>query len=62
MLSPEMISLITHVATYLGVAGGGAWTVKASAKHVCWMIVVLVILIKTEKASLADVVKALPKP
>jgi hypothetical protein len=62
MLSPEMISLITYVATYLGVAGGGAWTVKASAKHVCWMIVVLVILIKTEKASLADVVKALPKP
>jgi hypothetical protein len=61
MLSPPMISLINHVATCLGLAGGGAWTVKASARHVCWMIVVLVVLLKTEKARLAEVLKELPK-
>jgi hypothetical protein len=61
MLSAPVISLITHVATYLGLAGGGAWTVKASAKHVCWMIVALAVLLKTDKASLAEVLKELPK-
>lgn len=62
MLSSQMIALINHVATYLGLAGGGAWTVKASAKHVTWMIVALVIVFKTKDANLATVLKELPKP
>ena len=61
MTVPQVIELINHVAAVIGLAGGGAWTVKASAKHVCWMIVVLVVLLKTDKTSLADVLKELPK-
>lgn len=61
MLSPPMISLVNHVATCLGLAGGGACTVKASARHVCWMIVALAVLLKSEKSKLADVLKELPK-
>jgi len=49
MLSPQVITLLTHVAQWLGLAAGGGWAVKASAKHVCWMIVCLVILFKTGK-------------
>jgi hypothetical protein len=62
MLSPQMIALINHLAAVIGLAGSGAWTVRSSARHVCWMIVVLVVLFKAEKTSLAGVLKELPKP
>jgi hypothetical protein len=62
MLSQQVIALINHVAAIIGLASSGAWTVRASAKHVCWMIVALVVVIKTERTKLADVLKELPRP
>jgi hypothetical protein len=61
MASSQMIALINHVATYLGLAGGGALAVKASAKHVCWLVAVLVIYLLTDKTKRLDVVEKLPK-
>ena len=67
MLSPQMTSMITHLGTCLGLTGGGAWAVKASGKHVTWLMAVLGILFvavrtKADKDTLVDLIKALPKP
>lgn len=62
MLPAQMIALINHVAAVLGLAGGGAWTLRASAKPVCWMVVAIIALIKADKKTLDKVLKELPTP
>jgi hypothetical protein len=59
MPAPQMIALINHVAAVIGLAGGGAWTVRASAKPVCWMVVAVIALIKADRKDVAELAKSL---
>ena len=59
MLSSQMIALVNHVAAVLGLAGGGALTVRASVKPVCWMVVAIIALIKADKTEVAELAKSL---